>query len=1736
MKKKKKKVSLSDLILFLKGKLSSPNGFFFFLSFLSLISLNFFITELSSLSKNNSPQNLYIAEVGATPLISNGDFEGSTKQITIPLPAGGSCPVSSEVLGISTESQLAANPPRLLDIFKRGSVAPSRPPPDDTGKDQEDTKPVTPVTKPATPAPVSCNLGTIGNSWTRVGNTTKYQHFEVSSTKIKSGAKSQKILAEASGIGIQQTITLDPTKQYTISTWVFVEKGQAELKVTDSSNKSQSIKSTKTGEWQELKTRVDFVSSIDIKISSSTSNTSLFTDAITVESTLFLGDGFDPTAGPGLDNDCPSCPTSYAQGGEAGAAYVPYPSNSKTKFRPVIFLAKEFHSYDSIFSSSVGARMMDSLSWYRNQVSGFSFKYETPVVVKDSFSISSCKGDEDCLLLLKIKAVENIDRSDPLASYVLFVPGVSTEAYSVGSGGGSRAGDILISGAYVPGSESQELASQLNGHTASDQAFAISHEMGHTMGLLHSHRPSVMSYYEEGTAAILFDDSYPEKYVVCMSSMNTGNKSGCPNYVHTVFKRMKRVDIVGKTTCKNASLIPSSGIATTISIYESGDYKTWTLYSSDSVTLSETGTADSKIFSISHEFDVSGWRYRFYIAPDNPGTVPDDTGWNTYTFVDKGVSVDICREYGLGCWDAYSGLVSFAILPDSLCISPPSEQIVGLDFGGVLKEFDGSFEPEADILIRIVPSTGGGMEFPALTGVNGDWRTRIALSIPEPVETNLFEHYFPISLFFRRKGESAGVSFQLDKVSLAHISGSDYNLLVKNNALGCNPSCNSKSLNYTLPSPVPSGNASLSGMLSVSGVPVSSGGSVLFGEKSTGSYVETAVGPSGIFHFDYPLSSTDYAKTYRIIFAKRENGLEQVYETDFRFINTSDRSRDCKLLYNGSNVIKARSNLSFDFDNGLVGEASVPLTFSADSYRVVQNGSATFRWGASEALHVLQGCSASGGWEGAKPAAGSERKAITDSKNYALSCTNGTEGATRSFRIEVAGSATPTLSLTSDKTNLVVGESTTIRWSSANATSCRSYGDYWRNEERGTSGSTNTGAFALAGSYAYDMVCTASDGVTSVSKYVRIEVSAPVIPQATISGLVGCQYSGSPTDIGEVYAIDNTGVEIAHGAIGSDGRYSLNYAFKTKAQDPNVNYAIRPGKTTEAQGVCISSNTVEYGQFEDRDHNGTIDTLCSRYRDGDNPGCEPTNDDNGIEFGFLNCSLSRGQSCNPASDTTAKICNTNEGYNWPKLEVPPTATKVTGSDSKDYLKLCIFGEAGSGKGFLIYGPDKDVQFNETSGNTGKPANFDFQTDKNDGGGLMAWTCTKTGEAGTRTVASATAPNAILLSTLSSGSNTFAIFPDIKTGKTPWQKKDCQTKVNYTNLLPNLSMFSIRVSPSSSIEVGTSHSVMATIQNDSSLGISQTFDVAVYLDKMEQGSIKGYQTVSSLKAGGFSEVEFANLTLSGASSLGNHTYFVCADWNNLITESDEKDNCMSTNLTITACTDTSAPVVASATPPAGGATLCTNDTTPSWSWIVSNQGCYTLSRTELDTSWDSNNAVFNSPISSFTQSSLYPLKPDGNYSIKVRMQEASSTNPALTSWGPWSGSMVYSIDTSTPAVASVTSSSLTCSSAGGANGSLVLKWTVADTGCGSSQILNWIAVDSTAGAAYYTDWSSSKSFSETVENLSPGAHYVTIKPMDKANNISPSAYKRYDFNIPTCSAPERVVNSILRGVAKIFKVR
>jgi len=340
------------------------------------------------------------------------------------------------------------------------------------------------------------------------------------------------------------------------------------------------------------------------------------------------------------------------------------------------------------------------------------------------------------------------------------------------------------------------------------------------------------------------------------------------------------------------------------------------------------------------------------------------------------------------------------------------------------------------------------------------------------------------------------------------------------------------------------------------------------------------------------------------------------------------------------------------------------------------------------------------------------------------------------------------LSLTVDNSSLVLGQSTTIRWSSTNAVSCRSYGQFWENKERGTSGSTNTGVFSSVGKHAYDMVCTAKDGVTSVGKSVVIEVKAnptpPPTPSTTIRGRVGCQYSGLPSDIGEIYAIDNSGREIASARINSSGEYSFSYAFKTQAQDPNVSYAIRPRKTTEAQNVCISSNTVENGIFKDTDNNGSIDTLCSTYRGTGTPKCERIDDSDGIAFGFLNCN----SRCVSNPDPTGQYCDTQNGQNFFNMGGAPTAVKEGNN-----VRVCYpIGDVSNGDGFFIY-KNRDIQFEDRNGWVA--INPDYTTGRNNN-------C-----------------KSIPLSALSSGTNTFKAFPDIGSGK-PRQRQSCQMQATYNN--------------------------------------------------------------------------------------------------------------------------------------------------------------------------------------------------------------------------------------------------------------------------------------------------------------------------------------------------------------------
>jgi hypothetical protein len=95
---------------------------------------------------------------------------------------------------------------------------------------------------------------------------------------------------------------------------------------------------------------------------------------------------------------------------------------------------------------------------------------------------------------------------------------------------------------------------------------------------------------------------------------------------------------------------------------------------------------------------------------------------------------------------------------------------------------------------------------------------------------------------------------------------------------------------------------------------------------------------------------------------------------------------------------------------------------------------------------------------------------------------------------EVEPNKTPTVTLTADKTNINSGESTTIRWSSIEATSCNAKPN---SDNIGESGSFETGP--LTTSKSYTVTCTGAGGVSSDSISVVVVGNSGIDTLPTVS-------------------------------------------------------------------------------------------------------------------------------------------------------------------------------------------------------------------------------------------------------------------------------------------------------------------------------------------------------------------------------------------------------------------------------------------------------------------------------------------------------------------------------------------------------------------------------------------------------------------------------------------------------------
>jgi len=143
----------------------------------------------------------------------------------------------------------------------------------------------------------------------------------------------------------------------------------------------------------------------------------------------------------------------------------------------------------------------------------------------------------------------------------------------------------------------------------------------------------------------------------------------------------------------------------------------------------------------------------------------------------------------------------------------------------------------------------------------------------------------------------------------------------------------------------------------------------------------------------------------------------------------------------------------------------------ASNTTVDAGGSAMLTWSSTNATS----CTASGGWSGTVATSGSgSTGALTASSTFSLTCSGpGGTSAPATATVNVVPSATvPSTTLSVYPSVIAPGGSSTLTWSSSNATSCAASGGW--SGALGTGGTQNTGA--VSATTTYSLTCSGPGG------------------------------------------------------------------------------------------------------------------------------------------------------------------------------------------------------------------------------------------------------------------------------------------------------------------------------------------------------------------------------------------------------------------------------------------------------------------------------------------------------------------------------------------------------------------------------------------------------------------------------------------------------------------------------------
>ncbi len=213
------------------------------------------------------------------------------------------------------------------------------------------------------------------------------------------------------------------------------------------------------------------------------------------------------------------------------------------------------------------------------------------------------------------------------------------------------------------------------------------------------------------------------------------------------------------------------------------------------------------------------------------------------------------------------------------------------------------------------------------------------------------------------------------------------------------------------------------------------------------------------------------------------------------------------------------------------------VNISANPTTVSAGGTSQLTWSSQSAT----GCTASGAWSGNKATSGTaQTPTLNTTSDFVLACTGAGGSGQSAARVTVSSTspAAPTVTLSANPTTVAMNGTSTLSWTTSNATSCTGSGG-WSGSKSVPNGSQSVGP--ITASTTYTLACTGAGGTTQKSVTVTLAV-APVV-----------SISANPTTVSAGGTSQLTWSSQNATACSASGAWSGSKATSGNAQTPVLN-------------------------------------------------------------------------------------------------------------------------------------------------------------------------------------------------------------------------------------------------------------------------------------------------------------------------------------------------------------------------------------------------------------------------------------------------------------------------------------------------------------------------------------------------------------------------------------------------------